>query len=194
MIGDSYVMYILIGIVIVIVLLLFYIKSMFNRLKKLSVNVAEAFSAIETYIEDRFDMLTKVISTANEESKREIEMIADVTKMRSAFHQAKTTEEKIETGMKIEESIPELLVTLENYPDPNFNDLFRLVQRSIMAIEDKISAARRNYNSNVSIFNKQIVTFPEFIIAPMLGFTSKTTFKATAHKRNDIPIDDLWNK
>lgn len=184
--------YYLIGIAIVLFFL--YIISVFNRLKRLAVNVDEAFSGIETYIEERFDMLTKVISTANEESKREIEMIADVTKMRSAFHQAKTTEEKIEAGMKMEESMPDLLVTLENYPDPNFNESFRLVQRSIMAIEDKISAARRNYNSNVSMFNKQIGTFPELIIAPVLGFRSKTTFKATAHKRDDIPIDDLWNK
>lgn len=186
--------YYLIGIVVVIVILFFYIISVFNKLKRAAVNVDESFAGVETYLEERFDMLTKVISTADAEAKREIEMVTDITKIRSAFHQAETTEEKVEAGLAVENAIPNLLVTLENYPDPVFNEAFRQVQRSIMAIEDKISAARRNYNSNVSIYNKEIATFPEFIIAGLLGFKSKKMFEATASKREDIDIDSLWNK
>ena|SRR5690625_416637 len=186
--------YVIGAVVVVVVILLFYIISVFNKLKQSAVNVDEAFSGVETYLEERFDMLTKVISTANEESKREIEMVTNVTEMRSAFTNARTTDEKIEAGMKIESEMPNLLATLENYPDPVFNESFRQVQRAIMAIEDKISAARRNYNSNVSSYNKQLVTFPELIIAGMLGFKTKKMFEATAHKRDDVDMNQLFGR
>lgn len=185
--------YFIIGSLVIIVLGVFYVISVFNKLKTTAVNVDESFAGIETYLEERFDMLTKLISTADAEAKREINMVTDITKLRSAFHQAKTTEEKVEAGVAIENSIPNLLVTLENYPDPAFNEAFRQVQRSIMTIEDKISAARRNYNSNVAIFNKAIAPFPEFIIARLLGFQSKEMFEATASKREDVDINKLWN-
>ena len=186
--------YVIGAVVVVVVILLFYIISVFNKLKQSAVNVDEAFSGVETYLEERFDMLTKVISTANEESKREIEMVTNVTEMRSAFTKARTTDEKIEAGMKIESEMPGLLATLENYPDPVFNESFRQVQRAIMAIEDKISAARRNYNSNVSIYNKQLVTFPELIIARILGFKTMKMFEATAHKRDDVDMNQLFGR
>lgn len=194
MVGSELMIYYVIGIVGVVIVLLFYIISVYNKLKQSAVNVDEAFSGVETYLEERFDMLTKLISTANEEAKREIEMVTNVTEMRSAFTNARTTEEKIEEGMKIESEMPNLLATLENYPDPVFNESFRQVQRAIMAIEDKISAARRNYNSNVSIYNKQLVTFPELIIAGMLGFKTKKMFEATAHKRDDVDMDQLFGR
>lgn len=181
-------------VAIVIILIIAYVISLFNKVKTAAVNVDESFSGVETYLEERFDLLTKVISTANEEAKREIEHITNVTALRSAFTQAGTVEEKVEAGNAIESAMPKLLATFENYPDSNFNAAFRQVQRSIIAIEDKISAARRSYNSSVSMYNKQIVTFPALIIAGMLGFTSKPMFEAAEHKREDIDIESLWAK
>ena len=182
----------IISIVVIAIILISYTISTYNKLKFSEVNVDEAFGGIETYLEERFDMLTKVISTAKEESKRETEFITSITKMRSAFDHASTIEEKVEAGMKIESEMPGLLATMENYPDPKFNEAFRKVQQAIMAIEDKLSAARRNYNSNVSIYNKQVVAFPALIIAGIFGFKRKKMFESTAHKRNDIDIDNMW--
>ena len=182
----------IISIVVVGILLILYTISTYNKLKFSEVNVDEAFGGIETYLEERFDMLTKLISTAKEESNREIGFITDVTKMRSAFEHANTIEEKVEAGMKIEAEMPSLLATMENYPDPKFNEAFRKVQQAILAIEDKLSAARRNYNSNVSIYNKHVVAFPASIIASIFGLKRKKMFEATTHKRNDVDIDNMW--
>ena len=186
--------YYIIGAIAIVLLLVVYSISIFNKLKHLAINVDEAFSGIEIYLEERFDMLTKVIATANEESKREIEMVTNVTEMRSAFKKAQTMDEKLEAGMAIESQMPQLLVTMENYPDPVFNESFRQVQRAIIAIEDKISAARRNYNSNVSIYNKQRATFPELIFAGIFGFKAKKMFEATKHKRNDVDVQSLFKQ
>lgn len=185
-------MYYLVGIGLIVVLLAAYTISTYNKMKSSAVNVDEAFGGIESYVEERFDMLTKVISTAKEESKREIELLTKVTNMRSAFSGARSVDEKVEAGLKVEAAMPSLMATMENYPDPNFNAAFRKTQQAIIAIEDKLSAARRNYNSNVSIYNKQIVTFPALILASLFGFKEKKMFESTAHKRNDIDIDTMW--
>src|SRR5699024_10406775 len=132
MIGMNYY---LIGAIVLALLLVLYFISVFNKLKKSAVQVDEAFSAIDTYLEERFDMLTKLISTAKEETRQEIEMITKVTELRSNFQKAKNVDEKVEAGMQIEAEMPKLLLTLENYPDPRFNDAFRQVQRSILVIE-----------------------------------------------------------
>ncbi len=182
----------IISFVVIAILIISYTISTYNKLKFSEVNVDEAFGGIETYLEERFDMLTKVISTAKEESKREIGFITNITKMRSAFENANTIEEKVEAGMKIESEMPNLLATMENYPDPKFNEAFRKVQQAIIAIEDKLSAARRNYNSNVSIYNKQVVAFPALIIAGIFGLKRKKMFESTTHKRNDIDVDNMW--
>lgn len=185
-------MYYAIAIGILIILIVLYTISTFNKIKHAAVNVDEAFGGIETYVEERFDMLTKVISTAKEESKREMDLVTKVTNMRSAFSQANSVNEKVEAGMQIEAAMPSLMATMENYPDPKFNDAFRKTQQAIIAIEDKLSAARRNYNSNVAIYNKRIVAFPALIIASIFGFKEMKMFEATTHKRNDIDIDSMW--
>src|SRR5690625_807296 len=187
-------MYYAIAIGILIVLIAFYMISTYNKMKHSAVNVDEAFGGIETYVEERFDMLTKLISTAKEESKREMELVTKVTNMRSAFSQADSVNAKVEAGMQIEAAMPSLMATMENYPDPKFNEAFRKTQQAIIAIEDKLSAARRNYNSNVSIYNKRIVAFPALIIASMFGFKEKKMFESTTHKRNDIDIDNIDRK
>lgn len=178
--------------IIVLVILVLYVIFLFNRVKKQAINVEEAFAGIETYLEERFDMLTKVISTANEEARREIEMQTNITELRTAFDTASTLDEKLEAGMRVESAMPALLATAENYPDPQFNAAFRQVQRGIMAIEDKLSAARRNYNATVGRYNKMIATFPAGIVASIFGFKSKAMFEATEHKREDIDIDSMW--
>lgn len=186
-------MYYAIAIGILIVLIASYTITTYNKMKHSEVNVDEAFGGIETYVEERFDMLTKVISTAKEESRREIELVTKVTNMRSAFSQADSVNEKVEAGIQIEAAMPSLMATMENYPDPKFNEAFRKTQQAIIAIEDKLSAARRNYNSNVSIYNKRIVAFPALIIASILGFKEKKMFESTIHKRNDIDMDNMWS-
>lgn len=185
-------MYYIIAIGILVVLIALYTISTYNKIKHSAVNVDEAFGGVETYVEERFDMLTKVISTAKEESKREMDLVTKVTNMRSAFSQANSVNEKVEAGMKIEAEMPVLLATMENYPDPKFNEAFRKTQQAIIAIEDKLSAARRNYNSNVAVYNKHIVAFPALIIASIFGFKEMTMFEATTHKRNDIDINSMW--
>ena len=67
---------------------------------------------------------------------------------------------------------------------------FTLLQNQTADCEEQLQAARRVYNSNVSIFNQKRVTFPSSIVAKRIGFTSDLEFfKADEEKRQDVKFD-----
>jgi len=45
------------------------------------------------------------------------------------------------------------------------------------------------FNSNVSIYNQKLVSFPSSLIANMKGLTKKDFFEAEEIKKEDIKID-----
>jgi len=183
-----------IAFVLVVFAIISYFMRFYNRVKKSALRVEEAFSGVDTYLEERFDMLTKMASTVKEEARTEVDLQTEVTKVRSKYDIAKTISEKIDAVNNIERLMPLFQATRENYPDTKFNEGFRQMQRGILQIEDKISAARRNYNTSVRQHNELIVVFPANIISGMFNFDAYPMFEATEHKREDIDLDEIWAK
>ena len=66
---------------------------------------------------------------------------------------------------------------------------YKQLQEAIVDIEEHLQAARRMYNSNVSILNQDIVTFPNNIVAGMKGITKREFFEAEDIKKEDVKID-----
>lgn len=186
-----------IGLAIILVIILLiarFIIGTYNKVKKSKVRVDEAFAGVDVHLEERFDLLTKLVSTAKEESDREIEFVTEVTKIRSQYDLAQTIGEKIELANQVERLMPIFQATRENYPNPNFNEAFRQVQLGIFQIEDKLQAARRNFNAAVRKHNEIIVVFPANIIASSLNFKELPMFEADEAKKEDIDLDSLWEK
>ena len=45
------------------------------------------------------------------------------------------------------------------------------------------------YNSNVSLYNQAIVTFPKSVIAGVKGLKAEQFFEAEAYKKEDVKIE-----
>ncbi len=65
-------------------------------------------------------------------------------------------------------------------------------QRDIFDAEEHLQAARRLYNSNVSLYNQKIVSFPYLIVAKLHGM-KKAAFYETDEKKKEFPGGLLWN-
>lgn len=65
-------------------------------------------------------------------------------------------------------------------------------QRDIFDAEEHLQAARRLYNSNVSLYNQKIVSFPYLIVAKLHGM-KKASFYETDEKKKEFPGGLLWN-
>lgn len=171
-----------------------YLLRVYNKVKVSAVSVEEAFGGVDTILEERFDLISKLASTAKEEARLEIDLIEKVTQYRTNYELTNSIAEKIEIGQQVDKLVPLFSATREAYPDANFNEAFRQVQFGILKVEDKLSAARRNYNASVARHNKLIVVFPANIVAGMFRFTEMPMFEATEHKRDDIDLDAVWAK
>ena len=57
-----------------------------------------------------------------------------------------------------------------------------------MDTEEHLQAARRAYNSNVTIFNTKVVTFPSSIVAGNMGLSKRDYFEAETSKRQDVEM------
>ena len=172
-------------IIAVVVLLLLIFIGISNGLNRALVKIDEAASGIDVALTKRYDVLTKMMDTCKSFVKHESEVMFEVIKLRSGS----SIQEKNEANHAMDENFRKINVVAENYPELKSSETFVTLQKSVLDVEEHLQAARRLYNSNVSIFNQKIVTFPSSIIANMKGFTKKDFFEAEESNRADVKID-----
>ena len=176
---------IVIIVVVIVLVILGYVISISNGLNRALVKIDEANSGIDVALTKRYDVLTKMIDVVKGYTKYEQETIFKTVELR----QGMTIQEKNDANATMEENFTKIAALAENYPDLKANETYKELQLSIADVEEHLQAARRLYNSNVSIYNQKIVTFPSSIIANSKGMTKKDFFIAEDKKREDVKID-----
>ena len=69
------------------------------------------------------------------------------------------------------------MAVAEAYPDLKANQNFLELQKQLSEVEDNIQMARRYYNGAVRNLNISIQSFPDVIVARMLGFREEPFFE-----------------
>lgn len=174
-------------IALVLIVIMWYISTM-NKLRRLEVKVEEALSGIDVALTKRFDLLTKMLETTKGYAKHEAETLENVIKWRNGIPTNATIQEKSEFASSLSKVASGLNVVVEQYPDLKANDMFGKLQGAIADTEEHLQAARRLYNSNVSIINSSIVSFPTSIVANKIHMTKKEFFEAEEIKRKDVEM------
>jgi len=169
---------------ILIILVLWYI-SVINKLNKSIVKIDEASSGIDVALTKRYDVLTKMIEIVKGYAKHEKETLFEIINIRNGM----TTNEKNETNQKMDKLYDQIKILVENYPDLKANENFNTLQVAISQTEDELQTSRKLYNSQVSIYNQMIVTFPNTIVASMSGKKQRDFFEAEEQKKNDVKIN-----
>ena len=183
---------IVIGVVVLVILLAILgwwisTRNWFNQTK---VKIDEAKSSIDISLTKRYDLLTKSLATVKGYAKHEYETITKTIEMRNAPRvQDMSMKEKSELAGKLNEASHQLNVVMENYPDLKASENFSKLQLQIQDCEDNLQASRRIFNSNVSIYNQKLVSFPSSLIANSMHLTKEEFFEAEAAKREDVKIE-----
>ncbi len=175
---------IIIGIIILFIILGWFL-SVSNRLNRTLVKIDEASSGIDIALTKRYDVLTKLMDVVKAYSKHEKETLFEIIKLRKDM----TINEKKEVNEKMDYNFEQIKILAENYPELRSSENYKQLQEAIVDVEEHLQAARRMYNSNVSILNQDIVTFPNNIVAGMKGITKREFFEAEDIKKEDVKID-----
>ena len=163
---------IIIGAIILFIVLVWYISTS-NKLNRSLVKIDEAVSGIDVALTKRYDVLTKMIDVV-----KGINLRKDMT-----------IQEKNEANKAMDENLKKINIVAENYPELKSSENYKTLQMSIADVEEHLQASRRLYNSNVSLYNQLLVSFPTSIIARSKGMTKKDFFEADDVKKEDVKID-----
>ena len=77
---------------------------------------------------------------------------------------------------------------VENYPEIKADDHFRILQKSIVDVEEHLQAARRVYNANVSRYNQVVLSFPSSVVAKINKYSELEFFEANDVAKENVNI------
>ena len=169
----------LVGIIIgaVVLLLIIFVISSYNKLVKQKVNVEEAFATMDVYLKKRFDLIPNLVETVKGYAKHEKETLEGAIRARNSYVTASTPEEQLKNAGELEKSLSRLMMLQESYPDLKANTNFMSLQNDLKETEDKISYARQFYNDDVKQYVNKLEMFPSNIIASMFHFEKMNFFE-----------------
>ncbi len=175
-------------ILVFVVLLVFYIISLFNGLIRLRNEVDNSMSQIDVQLKRRFDLIPNLVETVKGYAKHEKTLFENITKARAAVMSASNLKDKASASNKLTATLKSLFAVAENYPDLKANQNFLQLQEELTGTENKISYARQHYNDIVMMFNNRIQTFPNNAVSGMLGFNKRDMFEAPAGEKEPVRV------
>ncbi len=180
-------LYIAVGIVAVG--LLFGVGT-YNTLVRFRQRVRESWSAIDTELKRRYDLIPNLVETVKGYASHERETLDAVIQARArAVGSTGSPGEQAADEVPLVRALGRLFAVAEAYPDLKANQNFLELQRQLQNTEDRIQAARRFYNANVRELNMRVEVFPSNLIASMFGFQQDEFFEIEELAREVPQVD-----
>jgi len=161
----------------IIVLLVLFAISLYNRLVKLRNNREQAFADVDVQLKQRHDMIPQLVEAVKGYMVHERGVLTEVTEARANAMKATTINEKIVAETRLSSALDGLKVSVEAYPDLKASQNFLDLQNEIADIENKIAAARRFFNSATKELNVATELFPSNLIATLFNFRREPLFE-----------------
>ena len=166
--------WILLAIVAVAVI---YVVAVFNRLVRMRNLVREGWSGIDVQLKRRTDLVPNLVQTVQAYAAHERAVLEEVTAMRASSVAASDVGGQATAERGLQASLGKLLAVAEAYPELKANTNFLALQQQLAGIEDQLQMARRYYNGTVRNLNISIQSFPNNLMAGMLGFRAEPFFE-----------------
>ncbi|MFW0791941.1 LemA family protein [Gordonia sp. CPCC 205333] len=186
--------YVAIAVVVLITVGTWPIRAR-NRLVSMQTTVAESWRNVDIELARRWDLIPQLVAVAKAYAAHEAQTLANLVALRTgagvsadpAHALAELSDHVIadETRQENELStaVAQLRTVAEAYPQLRSSDHYSAVITNLRDTEDRIAAARRLYNGNVSRYNAALHSFPASTIARRAAMTRAEFFEiADAHK------------
>lgn len=178
----------LIVVLAIVVVLILWVISSYNKLVVLRNKVKDQWAQIDTVLKRRFDLIPNLVETVKGYAKHESETLEKVIQARNTYVSATTPEGQMAANGELTQAISKLFALSESYPELKANENFNSLQKELSETEDKIQYARQFYNDSVLNYNNARQMFPTVIIANMFGFKAEEFFKATEQERENVQV------
>ncbi len=182
----------LIVIAAVILLPVIFVIAQYNALVALKNYIHESWSNVDTELKRRYDLIPNLVAVVKGYAAHERDTLERVTELRNrcVANNGSPSEQAVDEKQLVD-SLKQLLVVVENYPQLKADQNFLKLQTELVNTEDRIQAARRFYNGNVRDYRNKCETFPSNLVANMFGFKSEGDFFSVPPSVQEVPNVDF---
>lgn len=165
----------------IIVVVVFWVISLYNRLVGARNGYKNAFAQIDVQLKRRYDLIPNLVETAKGYIKHERETLEAVIKARNSAVSAAGAaaanpgDAAAMRGLAGAEgaltgALGRMFALAEAYPDLKANQNMMQLSEELTSTENKVAFARQAYNDSVMGYNNQREMFPGSVVAGMFNF------------------------
>ena len=165
----------------ILLLLVIWAVSLYNRLVTLRNRYKNSFSQIDVQLKRRYDLIPNLVETAKGYLAHERETLEAVIGARNRAVGAEQTaaarpgdpEAMRQLGAaeaSLTGALGRFFALAESYPDLKANQTMAQLMEELASTENRIAFARQAYNDTVTQYNTARETMPTALIASPLGF------------------------
>ncbi len=173
---------------VVVLGLIFYLISIYNKIVSLKNRVDNGWAQIDVQLQRRYDLIPNLVETAKGYMKHEKETLKMVIDARNAANEAAKTasgdpsdQNAIkglqESEQKLQGAMMNFQALAEGYPDLKANTNMLALQEELATTENKVGFSRQAFNDAVMQYNTGIEMFPNSLIANQFKFTQATEWQ-----------------
>jgi LemA protein len=174
-------------IAVIILIAIGFPISIYNRLVMLRNRFQNAYSQIDVQLKRRYDLIPNLVETAKGYMSHERQTLEAVIAARNSAAAANTAAaanpgdpnairsvagaETALTG-----ALGRLFAVAEAYPNLKANEQMNQLTEELTSTENRVAFARQAYNDAVMVYNTTRQTFPNVLLADVLGFREASLF------------------
>ena len=188
------------GLVIlaIVVIVVFLLVGLYNRLVALRNRYKNAFAQIDVQLKRRHDLIPNLVETAKGYMRHERGTLEAVIAARNQASQAREAaagspgdpsamrELKRAEG-ELSGMLGRLFALAEAYPDLKANQTMSQLMEELTSTENRIAFSRQAYNDAVMKYNTARETFPAVMIANAFGFQAAELFEIEEPAEREAP-------
>ena len=183
----------------VVVVLLVWAVSVYNRLVQLRNRIANAFGQIDVQLKRRYDLIPNLVEVARGYLAHEAATLEAVVKARgqasSAAGAARAAPASASALGALADAegvlggaLGRLMMVAEAYPELQADATMQSLSEELTSTENRLGFARQAYNDQVLEFNDRAAQFPDLIVARLLGFPTVPMLESTrGEEEREVP-------
>jgi LemA protein len=160
-----------------VVLLLFVLVALYNRLVRLRNRSENAWAQVDVQLRRRYDLVPNLVEAVKGYAAHERGVFEEVTQARTAAQQAQGVQQQADAENALTAAIGRLFAVAEAYPQLRATENFQALQAQLADIEQNLAIARQVYNDTVLSYDNALETVPTSVIGSLFHFRPRAYFE-----------------